>query len=327
MEFDPRFINRNQHSIRQLDFVERLAAHVDRLPLSEAMYVANQLVIQVSDQAESILQRLKPRLSHHPDALAFLGGLGKQLAYMQHLTLFQDVKNDRAVWSKLYDLDRFFFAKGSSHPEKLLVVFTTMFNNFGISNAALFAILKELGVSVLILKDGTYFNFLNGVSGLGSDIPSVANGISAIASDNHISEIFVTGFSSGGFASLYASLLLPCSGYLGFSVPTDLSHGSTRFPPKFFTEEVRRNVDEKHLINLRTLAKSADLRVPREIVFGELTKIDAVHAANMVGLSNFKITKLGNCGHQTVVALIENHSFSNCLRNLLFRTEEKVRDL
>ena len=128
------------------------------------------------------------------------------------------------------------------------------------------------------------------------------------------------------YASLYASLLLPCSGYLGFSVPTDLSSGSTRFPGKFFRDEVRRKVDEKHLINLRTLAESVGSRVPREIIFGEMADVDAAHAANLVGLSNFKITRLDGCGHGTVGALIEDHSFSNYLRELLFRTEDKVRD-
>jgi hypothetical protein len=228
--------------------------------------------------------------------------------------------------AKLYEIDGFFFSKGSSRPEKLLVVFTTMFNNFRISNAVLYALLKEFGVSVLILKDCTYFNFLNGVSGLGTNICSLAKGISALASENHISEIFITGFSSGGYASLYASLLLPCSGYLGFSVPTDLSGGSRLFPGKYFRDEVRREIDDKDLINLRTLAEAVNDHVPREIVFGELSISDAAHASSMAGLANFKITTLEKCGHQTVGALIENHAFLDCLRKLLFQTENVVGD-
>ena len=311
--------------MQQFEFVERLAGHIDRLPHAEAMFVANQLVMHRSDLAESSLQSLKSRV-RNPDALKFLAGLCKQLAYIQDLTLFRDVKNDRDVLAKLYDVEGFFFAKGSSHPEKLLVVFTTMFNNFRLSNVVLYAMLKEMGVSVLILKDCTYFNFLNGVSGLGSDITSIAESISDLANDNHISNIYFTGFSSGGYASLYASLLLPCSGYLGFSVPTDLSSGSTRFPGKFFRDEVRRKIDEKHLLNLRTLAESVDSHVPREIIFGEKSEVDAIHAANMAGLPNFKVTQLKGCGHQTVGALVENHSFSSYLRNLLCCTEDKVSD-
>src|SRR6266567_782971 len=117
-----RFVDRNQHSIQQFEFMERLTSGIDRLPLAEAMFVATQLVMHGSDRAESTLKRMKPRIGH-PDALLFLDSLCKQLAFIQNLTLLPDVKNDLAAWSKLYDVDGFFFARGSSHSEKLLVVF------------------------------------------------------------------------------------------------------------------------------------------------------------------------------------------------------------
>lgn len=229
--------------------------------------------------------------------------------------------------SKLYETDGYFFSKGAQHPEKLLVIFTTMYNNFQISNVVLYALLKEFGVSVLMLKDCSYFNFLNGVTGLGTDINAVVNGISALASENNISELYLTGFSSGGYSSLYASLLLPCSGYLGFSVMTDLSKGSSLFPGKFFTDDVRKQIDERHLINLRVLADATNDRVSRELFFGADIESEGAHALNMAGLSNLKTTKVEDCRHQTVKTLIENGAFSDCLRDLLFQTKNKVRDL
>jgi hypothetical protein len=197
-----------------------------------------------------------------------------------------------------------------------LVVFTTMFNNFRISNALLYAMIKQLDVSILILKDCTYFNFLNGVSGLGADISSMTQAISSMAGEHDISEIFVTGFSSGGYASLYASYLLPCAGYLGLSVQTDLSRESTLFAGKYFKDEIRNKIDEKHLINLRVLAESTSDRVPRQIVFGEESAVDAAQAANMTGVPNLKITKL-NSGHQTVGALIEDRALLDWFQKLL----------
>ena len=296
--------------------MERLSARIDILPPSMALFAATHIVMHGFDHAEEIIQRLRSNLNH-PDAAVYLDELYRHLDFIKALTFWPHVKNDQALVSKLYETDGFFFAKGSSYPHKLLVVFTTMFNNFRISNALLYAMIKELGVSTLILKDCTYFNFLNGVSGLGTDIYSITRAISSLTREHHISEIFVTGFSSGGYASLYASFLLPCAGYLGLSVPTDMSRESTLFPGKYFKDEVRNKIDEKYLINLRVLAESTNDRVSREIVFGEKSAGDAAHASNMAGLPNLKITKLSS-GHQTVGALIEDHAFLDCFRKLLF---------
>jgi hypothetical protein len=180
-------------------------------------------------------------------------------------------------------------------------------------------------VSVLILKDCTYFNFLNGVSGLGTDIYSTTSAISSLASEHNILEIFITGYSSGGYASLYASFLVPCAGYLGFSVITDLSRESTLFPGKYFRDEVRSRIDAIHLLNLRTLAELSNNRVPRQIIFGEKSAVDAAHAANMAGLPNLKTTKL-NSGHQTVGALIEHRVLFDYFQRLLFETGNVIGD-
>jgi hypothetical protein len=319
-----RFLSRDQHSIEQRAFVERLGGKVNILPPPTAMFVATQVVMHGSDNAEEIIHRLRDSLSH-PDALDYVSKLCKQLEFIKSLKFWPHVKNDCALMSKLYETEGFFFSKGSTFSQKLLVVFTTMFNNFRISNALLYAMIKELDVSVLILKDCTFFNFLNGVSGLGTDIYSIAKAISSLAREQHISEIFVTGFSSGGYASLYASFLLPCAGYLGLSVLTDLSRESNLFPGKYFKDEARSKIDEKYLINLRVLAESKNDRVQRQIVFGEKSVVDAAHASNMAGLPDLKITEL-NSGHQTVGALIEDRAFLECFQSLLFQTSNVIRD-
>jgi hypothetical protein len=178
-------------------------------------------------------------------------------------------------------------------------------------------LLKEFGVSVLILKDCTYSNYLNGVSGLGPDIPSLTQGIAALANENHISRIYLTGFSSGGYSSLYVSFLLPCSGYAGFSILTDLSKGSPIDPGTFFSNNSRDNTDEAYLINLRNLADATNDRVRRQIFFGEDSAVDTAHAKNMEGVPNLRTIKVKKTGHHTVAALIEKRRFYDCLRNLL----------
>jgi hypothetical protein len=313
----------HQHSITQRAVVERLSEKIDSLPLRTAMFVATQVVTHGLDHAPEVIQRLRARL-YHPDGLDYVDGLCRQLDFVKGLKFWPNVKNDHALMSKLYETEGFFFSKGSRYPQKLLVVFTTMFNNFEISNALLYAMIKELDVSVLMLKDG-YFHFLNGVSGLGTDIYSITKAISSLATEHRVSQIFITGYSSGGYASLYASFLLPCAGYLGFSVQTDLSRESTLFAEKHFQSELRGKIDETHLINLRVLAELNNDRVARQIVFGEKSAVDAAHASNMEGLPDLKITKL-NSGHGTVGALIKDRAFFDWFQRLLFQTNNVIRD-
>ena len=126
------------------------------------------------------------------------------------------------------------------------------------------------------------------------------------------------GFSSGGYSSLYASLLLPCSGYVGFSLLTDLSKGSPIDPGPFFPAKSRDSTDDAYLINLRDLADATNDRVKRLIFFGADSAIDTAHAKNMEGVPNLRTIKVGKSGHDTVAALIERRKFYNCVRDLLF---------
>src|SRR5690349_21111140 len=173
--------------MEQRAFVESLSAKIDSLPVPIAFFVATQIVMHGSDHSEEIIHRFRLG-SKHPDALKYVDKLCKQLEFIKSLKFWPQVKSDHGLISKLYETEGFFFAKGSKYPHKLLVVFTTMFNNFRISNALLYAMIKELDVSVLILKDCTYFNFLNGVAGLGTDISSITQAISSLAREHEICE-------------------------------------------------------------------------------------------------------------------------------------------
>jgi hypothetical protein len=314
-----RFVNPEQHSLEQIANIERTVSGNDMrsVSLNDALFFATQLVLHGSLLATGFLRSLTPQV-RHPDALTYLHKLRHQLAFIQSLKHLREVKEDQVLVSKLYEPEGYVFSSGAKHPEKLIVVFTTMFNNFQISNVALYALLKEFGVSSLILKDCTYSNYLNGVSGLGTNIHSLAQGISALAREDNISEIYLMGFSSGGYSSLYASFLLPCSGYTGFSLLTDLSKGSHIDPGPFFSTKSRDSTNEAYLINLRNLADATNDRVKRQIFFGADSAMDTAHAKNMDGVPNLQTIKVKNCGHDTVAALIERRKFYTCIRNLLF---------
>jgi hypothetical protein len=180
-----------------------------------------------------------------------------------------------------------------------------------------YAVLKKYGVSVLFLKDCTYFNFLNGVEGLGSSIFDLSDSIGKIIRENEISKTYLVGFSSGGYASLFSSYLIPCRKYLGFSIASDLSFGSKIFPGKFFTPEVRRGIDKKNLVNLRNLAVDAKDGVDRTLIFGKESMVDRDHAMNMAGIPALTVVGLDNCDHTTIFHMICEGTFSSCIESFL----------
>jgi len=311
-----RFSNKRQQSLEQIAFIEKLVRQ-DRLTWEDALFVATELVKHGSPNARHVLNNYKKQLGY-PHHQHYLELLIKHDNFISSISGLREIQGDRRLFSELYKLDGYLFLRGDNHPEKLLVVFTTIFNNFYISNCVLYAILRNFGISVLFLKDPSLFVYLNGVSGFGDNIEQVAQNVVDLARRERISEVYITGFSSGGYASLFASCLLPCSGYLGFSIASDLSEGSAIDPGKLFTQAVRTNIDKKYLINVKNFISEEKKTVERRLYVGELSDFDRAHAANLSELPGIKLNLLRNCNHQTVEALMRDGSLTDVFHQLLF---------
>jgi hypothetical protein len=320
-----QFYSPEQHSLEQITSIEQ-ELREPKLSWNKALFVATQLVVHGSERADEFVRRVGRQIDH-PDAQQFIGRLSKQAKFIRSIPGLDEISSDQALRSQLYKLDGVFFARGEQHPEKLLVVFTTMYNNFYVSNLVLFAMLRHLGVSILVLKDSSLFNYLNGIVGFGSDIEQVSQNVLSLAQREKISEIYITGFSSGGYASLISSYFLPCAGHLGFSVASDLSHNSVISPPKFFTEAVRKGIDQKWLKNLKAdLLRSTEFP-RRDIFFGQDYKLDAAHAKNLEGIPGTTVIGLRDCGHLTVASLMESERLTSTFRSLLFESQNMISNL
>jgi hypothetical protein len=315
----------DRHSFEQIASVDMLLAR-NRLSVNEALFAATQLVVHGSEAASKIISNVRNQVSH-PDVQQYLDRLSKQEKFIRGIPGLSEIRENKVLRSELYQLDNVVFRAGEQHREKLLVVFTTMFNNFYVSNLVLYALLRNFGVSVLFLKDSSLFNYLKGVVGFGSDIMQVSQNVLSLARREGISEIYLTGFSSGGYASLYSSCLLPCSAYLGFSVVSDLSGKSAIYPGKFFTDDVRAQVDPKWLINLRHVLLASGNFPRRDIFFGNDHNKDAEQARNLEGIRETKIIGLRDCGHQTIAALMESNSLTNTFQSLFFEFENMSSNL
>ncbi len=309
------FFRHEQHSLEQLGFLQAML--VDKARNSrDDFFLASELIKHAHPSAGPFIRTLKSRTSH-PQALAFISRLEGMLHEIDKIQNLRFVLGDRELTERLYQKHGFQLALGDANSSSLVIVFTTMYNNFSVSNPVFYAMLRQLGVSVLLLKDTSLFNYLRGIDGLGESLGEVAGNVGKLIKDNHFDKVYVLGFSSSSYASLYFSYLIRCNKYLGFSVISDLSAGSPCPAPKYFTADVRGQVNPRDLIDLRAYAKDRYDGVKRTVYFGADSATDVRHAKNLVDLRDYAINECPNCGHATVDHLLSKGRLYRVIRQLV----------
>lgn len=222
------------------------------------------------------------------------------------------------ILDSLYKRNGFSIAKHKNTNKKLLVIFTTVFNNFYISSPALMSIIQSAEVDILFLKDATRYNYHRGVEGFASDLPGIAESITSLAERIGAERIYVSGFSSGGYAALLTSLLLPeCHGYLGFSHRVDVSPNSLLQQSSIMSQELKDSLDQDWFLDLRSKLEIADREVPRTLVYGALNACDVAHAQHLEGLDTIRLICLPDTGHNTILKLLASQQLGRAFDHLV----------
>ena len=285
-----------------------------RFDLREALWTATHLAFNGMPSARSVIRSLQAK-TDHADASKFFDKLLNVCDYADRLESFHAIRRDPILFRKLYDLHGSLFIKGSTAGQKLVVVFTTMFNNFGISNAILLAILKKFGVSVLLLRDCTRSNYLGGASGFGGDLDELSSKIAAVARQQSIEQIYLMGYSSGGYASFHASMHIACAGHLAFSSPVDFSP-DTKLPTDWFIKkELRTKFDPRYLLDLAQVLPNVPAR--RRLVVGSSSTRDIAHARHVASVAGLEVIEIADSTHDTPQALLARGEFEDHIEWLL----------
>ena len=287
---------------------------------TELFRLLDPLVLNASVEAEPSLARMR-RFRLPKNVSQHLDRLDRRLAAIRSLPDLAPVMADPANLSTFYRSDGFQLIPFPSS-RKLVVIFTTVYNNFGVSNAVLYALLKRFGISILILKDPTVCSYACGVRGLGENLEQLADAVSRLAQDIGSSEIFVTGFSSGGYPSLIFTSLVECRGYLGFSVRTGSGYHGDPLPRRrvFNAAQdywIKKNVSSRFRINLRDLFEGRRDGCNRVLVVGDEDDVDMTHARDVSHCPGFELLVLEKCGHDTVSAALERGLMDELLARLL----------
>ncbi len=282
----------------------------ESIDLREVLTVANQLTINAHPAARSFLRALKNKILH-PDAQSRFDKLLNLCDQTERLVALPAMRHDPHWIRSLYALDNYVFMEGDSARNKLAVVFTTVFNNFGISNLVLLAILKQFGVSVLLLKDSTLANYLGGAHQFGNNLDEVADNIRAFAAQRSCDHIYLMGYSSGGYASCYVSARLKCEGFLGLSFPADFSLDTALPTDWFIKKPVRELFDQRFLVDLASLHDQEPVR--RRLIIGAKSQRDRTHAHHLRDNAGFDVIEVEECFHDTPETLMARGEFKQHL--------------
>jgi hypothetical protein len=195
----------------------------------------------------------------------------------------------------------------------LVIVFATAWNNFGISLPVLHFMLDKYPASVLYIKNPDKGMYCKGAPGLGGNIGEIVSNLEKFIDLNGYKKIMVLGFSSGGYAALYAAGAMGADSYVGFGVRTDWSRdckikiSPTRVSP--VSADYNNNALENLLINKNMAGiKKATL------YYGDQDQSDAAHAHNMSTLDNFQITPIPKSKHNVVLHMIAKGAFEEALQ-------------
>lgn len=112
--------------------------------------------------------------------------------------------------------DDFYLLRREQGSANLIIVFTGMANQFGVSLALMQRILRRFDCHVIFLQDRQSQFYLGGVGGLGRSYRSTVTSLAQQASQLSVKNIFCLGQSAGGYASIQAGIELRANGVLAF---------------------------------------------------------------------------------------------------------------
>lgn len=307
------FTDKWQHSLPNLAEIEA-ELRSERLRPRQLIGLAHRLCSHAHPAAEMMISQLREN-TKHPEVLARVELAARFNQVLRSYIKLEELPEDQL--RAFYRLGGYIHIRKRQPVTTLLVVFTTMYNNFFMSNAALAAMLGQLDCDLLILKDPSYYNYQRGVAGFADDLPGITAAIQRLVREGGIEKTFVTGFSTTGYAALATSLLLKSDGYVGFSHPTDLSVGSAVPQPHYITPEYRETLNTEWLVDLKPALRRADPTVPRAIFYGERDEPDRAQALHLSDVDHVQVVGVPKASHNTVEWMVAEGKFLPMFASLM----------
>lgn len=216
-------------------------------------------------------------------------------------------KNDARL--KLYDRSAPVYYKGPKNSNPFLLIFTTSYNNFYISNLALAESLAQAGFSFLIVKDPSGMQYTQGIANISSSWVESINWLRKfIRKDTGKQNIVFSGFSSSGFSSILAALACNPDYTVCFSPKTTMKEDKGTVPSKVMTRKMYDRIPS--FLKCDLLEQVSLYSSPVSIFVGHDSSVDLRQAERLSEVPSVTVQKVANTGHISFLPLLLEGAFT-----------------
>jgi hypothetical protein len=297
------------HSNEQL--LEILQMPLDNIDVNAGTILATQLTLHgFSDRAIMLLDKL----GKFKTSQLFSGYLNQLYLASEQLSSCRIEEKHiakPAFFEDILSLNISYFRKPGS--KKLIIIFATGWNNFGVSLPVFNELLGNVEASILYIKNTDREMYCNGAPGLGDSIDKVASNLQKFKIENGYEDILVYGFSSGGYAALFSAAELRAKSFVGFGIRTNWSIDSMHTATPGRAAPSVKDYEKNTLINM-ALHPNIKSVSKINLYFGDSDHSDIAHANNLADLQNVALIPVEKSTHNVILHMISGGTFSDVLR-------------
>lgn len=209
-------------------------------------------------------------------------------------------------------------ARHKDGSRKVIIVFTGLDPRFWLSLMVLHAFLKRLETHIIYLTDLRQLIFFDGLETVAKGYGGLRDALLAAIRSLGAEDVHIMGNSAGGYAALRYAMDLHAKSFLGTSIRTDLSPGTTLPISRFFNSPLLEPFAAEMKVDLKPLL-SYNAWPERIMLFcGEDNPADLPHAMHLADLPNVEVsTLIGYRNHDVISGLLGRGLFETVLRRFI----------
>jgi hypothetical protein len=303
------------HSVSQFNHLAHLSGSVT-LGVRDALFTADQLIRHgCYDRACRVIDSVAACGYRNETLNRRLEMLAKAAEQVRAIAGLDAVLTDSCMVKKLLSFRSCILGAGGA-PNRLVIVYSTAWNNFDISFPFLHGLIASRADCIVYVKNPRRGMYATGNDLYGSSIDEMSSSICGLIAYMKPSRVTVLGFSGGGYAALHLAAKAGADAFLGLGIRTDLSKNSAFANIPGRTAPRESDYINNTLVNMRDVPEIAGIQ-RAVLYFGERDASDREHAQNMTGLPNFSIYGVQQGSHNLVMDFLVRGQLQSVLYNVL----------
>ena len=300
-----------RHSQEQLFFIEKCCRE-QLNDVSVDLRTANMFLVQLAQHGSDVFPRLADGILKKGQDTRLENFVLSQSALHAHvrdlLHATRELFDDEAK-IKICDQKTPYFYEAPNPNNTMVVIFTTSYNNFHISNLALAATLAREEFSFLLVKDPSGMQYTRGISGISDSWAAAMIWLKKfIQMHKGKHRIVFAGFSSSGFSAILAALYSGPDYTVSFGPKSTMKKEGKFLPTKVMTSLM---FDKMPLHLKCDLVQQFGLYSQKiRVIVGANSNIDVHHAHRLSASPTVSVSEINKCGHICIPPLLLGGAFT-----------------